>query len=167
MKTRKLWLLFLYTSLHFPPHTTPGEKGFASREGRLENLHMHRDAILRPPTAPDPRDLGPRSTWQSISPRNMSYLSGQHHASPAVWSPPGRRQKTKPCVYQGWPGQQTGYKEADVQAMKQKTLDTKDIRPALTTSHWVSSTKMLLTHLTGPKYDAFSPLGKWDRLMPT
>lgn len=154
-------------SLHQPlPPTPPQQRKALQAEKAI--LKMSTCTGMRywgPPTAPDPRHLGPRSTWQNISPRNMSYLSGQHHASPAV-EPTMKKTEDKTMCWSRMirPASKV---LADIQAMKQKTLDTKDIRPAPITSHWVSATKMLLTQVTGPKYDAFSPLGKWERLTPT
>ena len=152
-------------SLHQPPPPTPPQqrKALQAEKAILKMSTCTGMRYWGPPTVPDPRHLGPRSTWQSISPRNMCYLSGQHHTSPAV-EPTMKKTEDKTTCWSRMIGPASRVL-ADVQAMKRKTLDTKDIRPAPTTSHWVSATKMLLT--TGPKYDAFSPLGKWERLTPT
>lgn len=116
----------LYQPPPYPPH--PRRKALQARPS-WKSPHAQ-GCDIEAPTAPDPRDLGPRSTWQSISPKHV-LLIRPTCASPAVWSPRKEDRRQNYVSIKDDQANQTGYKEADVQAMKQKTLDTKDIQTSL------------------------------------
>lgn len=148
---RELQLLFLYTSLHLPPH--PSRVKALKAKKAILKVSTPRGRLYRGcPTAQDPTPFRAKVQLRETCriARSASCFSSRE-------------------VHREEDGRQNHALIKDAQASKQGVKkpmfrnEKKDIRPALTTSHWVPSTKVLSTHVTGPECNTFFPLGKWER----